>query len=285
MPPTPPPQSKTAPAVAKVVAPGLKKPEKRKRGKGLILYATEGFGKTTMAAYAEESVIMMADGESGYTTLFNADRVPECPQVTLKSWTEVLAQVEAIIADPQGIKLLALDAIGGFERLCHQHICDAQYGGEWGEKGFTGYMRGYDVAIPEWLKLLSALERLRFGDAAVDVLLLGHSKIQPFKNPLGADFDRFNCECHHKTWGVTNKWADDTMFGTFAAVVDKAKPGDKKGKGIGGTQRVVYTKRCDAYDAKTRHGLPEEIAIPNDRTLAWDTIAKLLKGATHDGTV
>lgn len=286
MPPKPPPQSRTQTTAApKPVAKGFSTPVRKKIGKGLVLYATEGFGKTTMAAYAEGSAIMMADGESGYTTLFNAGRVPERPQVTMKTWPDVLAQVEAIIADPQGIKLLGFDAVGGYEHLCHRHVCDTRFDGDWGEKGFVGYQRGYDMAIPEWLKLLSALERLRFSDAAVDVLLLGHAKIQSFKDPMGADYDRYNCDCHHKTWGVTNKWADVVLFGTFASVVDKAKPGDKKGKGIGGTQRVIYTERRDAFDAKNRYGLPKEINIPNDRETAWSTLADLLKGKHDDAAV
>lgn len=238
-----------------------------------------------MGAYAENSAIMMAEGESGYTTLYNANRVPERPQMTMKSWPDVLAQVEALVKDPGRIKLLVFDAVGGFERLCHRLVCETQFKGDWGEKGFIGYMRGYDISISEWLKLLSALERLRFGPAAVDVLLLGHAKVQPFKNPMGADFDRYACECHHKTWGVTHKWADAVLFGTFASVVDRDKPSDKKGKGIGGTQRVIYTERRDAFDAKNRFGLPQEIDIPNDRTKAWSTFADLLKGADDNVAV
>lgn len=287
MPPKPPPQSRTnSPASPKPAAvAGFSNPKRQRIGKALILYATEGFGKTTMAANAVDSAIMMAEGESGYTTLYNANRVPERPQVTMKSWPDVLAQVDSLIEDPQGIKLLAFDAVGGFERLNHQHVCDTQYRGDWGEKGFMGYMRGYDRAVPEWLKLLAALERLRFGPAAIDVLFLGHAKVQPFKNPMGTDFDRYACECHHKTWGVTHKWADAVLFGTFASVVDKDKPGDKKGKGIGGTERVIYTERRDAFDAKNRFGLPQEIDIPNDRAKAWSTLADLLEGTKNDGTV
>lgn len=260
-------------------------PKRQRVGKALIVYATEGFGKTTMAAYAKNSAIMMADGESGYTTLYNAGRVPERPQITMRSWGAVLDHVELLIEDPQGMELLAFDAAGGYERLCHRHVCDTHFKGDWGEKGFMSYMRGYDIAIPEWLKLLSALERLRFGQSAVDVLFLGHARVQPFKNPMGADFDRYACECHHKTWGVTHKWADAVLFGTFASVVDKNKPSDKRGKGIGGTQRVIFTERRDAFDAKNRFGLPAEIDIPNDRTKAWSTLADLLKGANANGTV
>ena len=237
-----------------------------------------------MAAYAEGSVILMAAGEFGYTTLFNANRVPARPQATMRSWPEVLATVDAIASKPGDIKLVAFDALGGFEQLCHRYVCDTHFRGDWGEKGFLGYQRGYDLAISEWLKLLAALERLQFSAAAIDVLLLGHAQIRPFKNPMGADYDHYVCNCHAKTWGVTEKWADTVLFGTFASVVDTPKPGAKKGKGIGGTQRVLYTDHRDAFDAKNRFGLPPEIEIPNDRTMAWSTLADLLKDDSN-GTV
>lgn len=238
-----------------------------------------------MAAYAEKSVILMAKGESGYTTLFNHNRVPSRPQVTLNNWLEVLAQIETLIQNPEDIKLVALDALGGYERLCHEYVCDTHFDGDWGKGGFLAYQNGFDIAISEWLKLLAALERLRFGSTAIDVLFLGHAKVQPFKNPMGADFDRYACDCHHKTWGVTHHWADAVLFGMFPNVVVTAKPDDKKGKGIGGTQRVLYTERRDAFDAKNRFGLPKEIDIPNNRTKAWSTLAELLKGVDANAPV
>ncbi len=219
----------------------------------------------------------MADGETGYLTLYNHGLVPERPQLLVDSWLDGLAQVDTLVKDPGGIKLLALDAIGGFERLCHQYVCDTLFRSDWTEKGFASYQKGYEISMHEWLKLLAGLERLRF-QHCVDVLFLGHAKVSPFKNPMGADFDRYVCDCHHKTWGVTHKWADAVLFGTFFTVVDTAKPSDKKGKGIGGTQRILYTERRDAFDAKNRFGLPQEIDIPDDRTKAWDTLAAHLKG-------
>jgi hypothetical protein len=100
--------------------------------------------------------------------------------------------------------------------------------------------------------------------------MLGHVQVRPFKNPLGADYDRYVCDVHHKTWGVTHKWADAVLFGTFRTVLDEKK--GTKPKGIGGADRVLFCERRDAYDAKNRYGMPEELDIPNEPAEVWGTI-------------
>lgn len=104
------------------------------------------------------------------------------------------------------------------------------------------------------------------------VLLLGHVKVKTFKNPMGEDFDRFIVDTHEKTWAATHKWLDAVLFGNFVSVVDKDRPAAKKGKGIGGQDRVIYTQHHDAYDAKNRFGMPVEIDVPNDPSAAWTTL-------------
>lgn len=157
--------------------------------------------------------------------------------------------------------------------MCHEFICRRDFNGDWGEKGFASYQRGPDVAVSEWLKLLAILDRLH--DSGKIVLILSHCKIKTFKNPLGADYDRYVSDVHDKTWSVTAKWADCVLFGNFYSVVESAerKPEAlRRGKGIGGTERVIYTERRDAFDAKNRYGMPEVIDIPHDPSVVWETI-------------
>jgi hypothetical protein len=150
--------------------------------------------------------------------------------------------------------------------MCHEIVCRRDFGGEWGEKGFAAYHKGYDLAVGEWLKLLARLERLN-EQHGVTIVLLGHAKVQAFRNPLGPDYDRYVSDVHAKTWGPSARWADAVLFGNFYTVVDREKQG--KGKGVGGTDRVIYTERRDAWDAKNRYGMPEEIWLDKDRTRSW----------------
>lgn len=248
----------------------------------IILNAVEGFGKTTCGAYAPNPAIIMSRGETGYVTLKAAGRVPDADCVELSAWKDVLATIDDLIADAGGHGSVVLDALGGFERLCHEFVCARDFDNDWGDKGFTSYARGYDVAIPEWLQLLTRLDRVR-AVHNIPIILLSHAKIKPFKNPTGPDFDRYVADCHEKTWGVTHKWADAALFGTYVTVALEDKK-NKRMKGVGGTERILYTERRDAWDSKNRYGMPSQLDIPDDPAKVWSTVWDAIQGksATTD---
>lgn len=237
--------------------------EKRKRKPicpKMILNAPEGFGKTTYLSHAPGAAIIMVGNETGYDTLLSSGSVPSIPAMLVNEWKALLEAIDYLIANPGDIKTLGIDAISGAERLCHAHVCKTKFKGDWGDAGFMSYNKGYDVSISEWEKLLARLERLNQKHGVV-IVLLGHTKIKTFNNPMGASFDRYICDCHEKTWAPAAKWADAVFFGQFLTVVDEEqKVGKgKKGKGIGGIDRVIYTQRRDAFDAKNRYQMIPEI--------------------------
>jgi hypothetical protein len=236
----------------------------------IVLNAVEGWGKTSCAAHTPKPYLLMANGETGYDTLLGVGLVPAIPAETIDSWKDLMSLCDDMIAATDlPFKTLALDAAGGFEQMCHEFICQRDFKNDWGEKGFASYQKGYDVSVPEWKGFLDRLDKIRA--KGVMIIFLGHAKISPFKNPMGEDFDRYVPDMHHKTWGITHKWADAILFGQFVTVTEK-KAG--RTKGIGGTERVLYTERRDAFDAKNRFGMPPEIDIPDDPSKSWTTIWK-----------
>ena len=244
----------------------------------IVLNAIEGWGKTSCAAFAPNPAILMAEGETGYETLLGAGLVPSVDAARVTGWQALLNLLDELAtADAPGT--LAVDAISGFERLCQDYTCERAYNGDRGPTGFENYQRGFETTVTDWLVMLGKLDRLQA--RGTTILLLGHVKVKPFKNPLGPDFDRWISDMHDKTWAVTHKWADAILFGQFESVVEKDKPKDKKGKGIGGSDRVLYTTHHDAYDAKNRYGMPEVIDIPDDPSQTWATIWNAIK---HEGT-
>ena len=274
-PKTKPPKPSTSPPkqhTSAVNVPTLSMAERKFLPPKIALNCVEGWGKTSCGAYAPKPGILMARDETGYLTLLGANLVPSVPNTPITSWESLLALLKNLIADDKlPYKTLVFDAIGGFERLCHELVCNRDFKGDWGEKGFTAYQQGYDVAINDWLKMLALLDRLNA--KGIIILLLGHIQIRPFKNPMGPDFDRYIADIHHKTWSFTHKWVDAALFGTYVSVVDQVSKGrNPKGKGIGGTERVLYTERRDSFDAKNRYSMPPEIDIPNNPSQIWSTI-------------
>lgn len=270
----------TAPARPAAAVPAFAKLTPKAIAPRVVINGVEGWGKTSIAANAPGAALIMARGETGYQTLHNAGRVPTIPCLLADSWDGLLAVLDGLVADPGDTKTLVLDALGGFERLCHEHVCARDFAGNWGEKGFGAFAKGYDLAVTDWLGLLNRLDRIN--EQGVAVWLLSHVGVRPFKNPLGPDFDRYEAACHAKTWGVTHKWADAVLFANFRTVTATEK-GEQRKKGIGGTDRVIFTERRDAWDAKNRFGMPEELDITGDPAEAFAAVNAYLTNTAAKG--
>lgn len=232
------------------------------QGSGLpsryILHGAEKTGKTSFGCHMPNPVFIQTCGETGLETLIDNGQVPETrhfPQC--ETWNELLDCIDALTEEDHDHKTLVLDTMNGAERLCHEHVCRVHYGGDWGKEGFTGYQRGNEVSLSDWRILLNKLDTLR---STRKMILMGlcHTKVKSFKNPEGADYDRYQPDMHEKTWGLTHKWADAVLFLNFETFVNEKDP-KKKGKATSTQHRILYTVKHAAYDAGNRLGLPEEI--------------------------
>jgi hypothetical protein len=220
----------------------------------------------------------MTRGETGLETLIDAGRVPETPHFPeLQTWQELLDALQSLLKEEHDYRTLVIDTLGGCERLCHEHVCQRDFGGQWGRDGFTAFMTGYELSLGEWRGFLESLDRLR-ERRRMSILALAHTRISTYRNPEGADYDRFAVDLHPKTWGLTHKWADLVLFLNFVAHVESRKS-EARGKARGGSRRVLYTTRTAAFDAKNRHGLPEQIDAGNSAAEAWHNFASALQVA------
>jgi len=231
---------------------------------------------TSCGAFAPEPVILMAKGETGAQTLLAAGLIPQIPGAVMETWEQLLATIDNLVLSG-GYKTLVLDALSGFEHLCHDFVCRLQYKGDWGKKGFKNYQQGPDVAVNDWLLLLQRLDQLRTAQG-MTILLLSHTKVGPFKNPSGDDYDRYMADCHQKTWAPTCKWADAVLLGKYVDVVAKEDDSNRKGKGTGMDSRVIYTRYRNSWDAKNRYGMPESIDLTDNPADNWNLIDAAISG-------
>lgn len=243
------------------------------------MHGVAGIGKTSFAACAPGAMFLMSPGETGLETLIDSGCIGEVPHMPeVKNWNDLLGILDSLIEQEHQFKTLVLDTLNGFERLCHEYVCMREFNGEWGKKGFESYNAGYNVSLSEWKVFLSKLDTLR-EMKRMGIIALCHTKVKPFRNPEGADFDRYQPTLHDKTWDLTFGWADIVLFANFYTVVDSVDREGKRGKGSGGHQRMMYTSRTAAYDAKNRHSLDEEIDMGNESHEAWNNFASAMKKA------
>lgn len=272
-PPAPPPPPRGTPRASAAAASGSRVAigpvAFQQRPPRIVLAAVEGWGKTTFGAFAPHPVILKAEGESGYDTLLGQGLVPQCDGSNITDWQQLLDSLDWL-ADNGGYQTVVLDALRGFEKLCHNAVCQREYEGEWGEKGFTSYQKGYKVAVNDWMHLIARLDRCHTKQGMA-VILLSHTTVAAFKNPVAADYDRYTPDVSKETWAPTCGWADAVLFGTFVATIEKKK-GDAKQKAIGDDKRRVYCTQSPGYIAKNRYGMPDLIDIPDDHTQVFSTI-------------
>lgn len=242
-----------------------------------MIYGPPGIGKTSIGAATPSPVFLIDDQEDGVSTLkaskLIAADVPVLPAVS--KWEDVGEVLDQLTAGKHEFRTLVIDTLGGLERLCHEFVCRTEYNGNWGEKGFTGYARGFEASLPHWRLLLKKLDRLR-SDRGMAIVALAHSLVRPYKNPEGDDYDRWIADLHHKSWSVTHKWADMILFANYHVKVDDSGP---RAKGKGGQVRFFNAEHHAAYDAKNRHGLPAMIPMGSSGSEAWNNLIQAITEA------
>ncbi len=208
-----------------------------------VFYGPEGVGKTTLAASLPSPVFI--DLEGG-TKSYDVDRTPGP-----STWDELFDIVEQL--GKTDYQTIVIDTADAAERLAIDHVCIAEH--KTGIEDF-GYGKGYTYLAEAWGKFLRKLTVL---SATKHVIVVAHSQIVKFEQPgqIG-NFDRYQLKLSKQLAQMTKEWADCVLFVKFESILNKDKD-TKKVVGIGGTTRVIYTEHRDAFDAKHRHGLAEEL--------------------------
>jgi hypothetical protein len=234
---------------------------KLERPMRVLLFGTEGVGKSTFAANAPSPIFLAA--EDG-TAQLDVARFPEPG-----TWREVFDALDELIHGEHDFKTVVVDTLDWLEPLCWAHVV-----GKAGSSKITsiedfGFGKGYVAALDEWRLLLSRFEQLRLR-RGMHVVFLAHSWIKTFKNPEDADYDRIEMKLHMKAAGLLKEWSDAVLFARYETFVDTDEK-TKRSRGVSTGARVIHTQRTAAWDAKNRYDLP--MTLPLD----WSAFADAVK--------
>lgn len=215
----------------------------------VVVYGPEGVGKSTFAAQFPNPVFIDTEGS---TNNMDVARLPKP-----SSWQLLLQQID-FVKSSKPCQSLVIDTIDWAERLCIEFICAR------GKKDSItkfGYGEGFIQLEEEFGKFLNKLSDLI--EIGINVVLTAHAKITKFEQPdeFGA-YDRWELKLGNKTTAKTSslvkEWADMLLFANYKTVSVATDDKGTKFKGQG-KKRVMYTSHHPAWDAKNRHGLPEEL--------------------------
>lgn len=225
----------------------------------LLVYGPEGIGKTTLASQFPDPLFIDTEGSTKHMDVKRLDRPT--------SWTMLLAQVAWVKANPGNCATLVIDTADWAEQLCIEHVCAK--GQVSGIEDF-GYGKGYTYLAEEFGRLLNALTGVV--DSGVHVVFTAHAQITKFELPeeSGA-FDRWGLKLQKKTAPLLREWCDMVLFANYKMLAIKNEDGKVKGHG---GKRVMYAAHRPTFDAKNRHGLPDELEFD------YAAVAGAIEGST-----
>lgn len=224
---------------------------KRARAQKVVIYGTEGIGKSSLASKFPEPLFIDTEGSTDNMDVARLDKPT--------SWIMLNNQIAFIKANPTVCKTLVIDTIDWAESLCVDNLCAMH-----GKKGIEdfGYGNGYVYAKEEMGRFLNKLQDLI--EIGINVVLTAHAQIRKFELPdeMGS-YDKYELKLGKKTSSQTaplvKEWADLLLFCNYKTyLISQEKSTKKKAQG---NQRVMYTEHNPAWDAKNRHGLPSELPL------------------------
>ena len=224
---------------------------KRARAQKVVIYGTEGIGKSSLASQFPEPLFIDTEGSTDNMDVVRLDKPT--------SWIMLNNQIAFIKVNPTVCKTLVIDTIDWAESLCVDNLCAMH-----GKKGIEdfGYGNGYVYAKEEMGRFLNKLQDLI--EIGINVVLTAHAQIRKFELPdeMGS-YDKYELKLGKKTSSQTaplvKEWADLLLFCNYKTyLISQEKSTKKKAQG---NQRVMYTEHNPAWDAKNRHGLPSELPL------------------------
>lgn len=223
----------------------------------LVLYGTEGIGKSTFGSQAPAPIFIQTEDGLGEIA---CDKFP-----LATTYDEVVAALTALHTEPHDYQTVVLDSLDWLERMIFDDLC-RQFNVSSIEKVDGGYAKGYTHALTHWRQVLGLLNRLRI-ERSMLVVGIAHAKVERYEDPEAAAYDRYSPRLHKHACSLVCEWADAVFFATRKIRVQAEDAGFNRKRGVAhaigkeGGERVIRTIGGPSCVAKNRFGLPEELPL------------------------
>ena len=216
------------------------------RAQKVVLYGSEGIGKSTLAAMFPNPLFIDTEGGTAHMDVRRIDKPG--------TWTELMDVLNEVAITPDVCGSLIIDTADWAEQLAVSYVC-AKYK-KAGIEDF-GYGKGHTYLAEEFAPFFRALDRIV--GAGVHVVVTAHAKMRKFEQPdeMGA-YDRWEMKLSKQVAPLFKEWCDMLLFLNYQTYVVTTE--NKSTKAQGG-KRVMYTSHHPCWDAKNRHGLEEVLDL------------------------
>ena len=223
----------------------------------LLVYGTEGIGKSTTASQAPKPIFIPTED--------GLDQI-DCNSFPLaRQFDHVMTALSALYSEEHGYETVVIDSLDWLERLVWDEVC-REFGVKSIEKADGGYAKGYTHALTQWREVLNGLDALR-NERGMCVVLLAHAKVEKFEDPESAAYDRYSPRLHKHASALITEWCDAVLFATRKFRTETEDAGFNRtraiavGLGHGGGERVLRTTGGPSCVAKNRFSLPVELSL------------------------
>lgn len=225
----------------------------------IVIHGPHGIGKTTFASEAPKPIfIPTEDGLVGV----DVDAFPLMTDFDqVKSALKVIAEAD--------YKTIVIDSADWLEALIHAYTC--KQNGKENIEAF-GYGKGYTLALAHWRELLKILDWYR-SEKKMTTIFLSHSEIRRFDSPEAESFDRYFIKLHKAASALVLEWADIVGFANWQTLTKESDTGfgNKRVRGIGTGERLLYLEERPSHIAKSRYALPQRVP------LTWSAFSEALQ--------
>ena len=217
----------------------------------IVLYGTHGIGKSTFAAQAPNPVFIQT--EEGLDAI-NVTAFPLC-----QSFEEIMESIGSLAEEDHDFSTVVIDSADWAEQLVHKRVAKDN---NVATIDAIGYGRGYKAAADYWKQILEGLDHLRSAKS-MQVILLAHTQVKRFDDPLADPYDRYQLDLHHGSASLISEWCDILMFANqqYSTVKSDVGFNQKVTRAVGNGNRVLYTQERPGWQAKSRWPLPDQLPL------------------------
>lgn len=236
----------------------------------MMFWGIEGGGKTSIAAQFPKPFFLLSRGETGILTLQDAGLVDQeiASSDPVNSWNDLQEIVGYLLRDEHDHQTLVVDTVTGVEQIYYEFILAAEFRNS--AEAFSAYGKNKLYPHNLWKLFIQQLELIRT-TRKMQIILLGHGKVDKFSDPSTGDYNRYvprftNQPC----WDLVYAWLDECLFLHRETMTTKAEL--DRGNRATDLGRFLRSDRQPAWDAKTRWGIPSKIPMGSSAQEAYATL-------------